>query len=278
MNDKIDANDRKVILVASSDGLLKLATEKYMAEFLDLYDPFDKLIKYARDKYLRRKLATKGDVELLKDVIAALDLPYKPYHVLPYDAVRQFRFGVGQTPIDGAVYVQHPIIPDAYIDPAEFSRTVSKEKEAAFRQLASSLGAKKLTLVDAKVKTKRGLFGSKVSIGEAAAEIGIKISADMNKSFVSIVYSEYGSPRRQPWVPPDLQPWVEFDPDLRTMARDRIDGHILKSTISLEFKEGLGVGGEIATQLATRGFSASGSYKEIYHSIWYFDVEYYPIA
>ena len=74
MNDKIDANDRKVILVASSDGLLKLATEKYMAEFLDLYDPFDKLIKYARDKYLRRKLATKGDVELLKDVIAALYL------------------------------------------------------------------------------------------------------------------------------------------------------------------------------------------------------------
>lgn len=282
-----DPNDRKVILVASNEGLVKLAMKGYQAELIDaiadssVYSPLGKILKYAKGEYVKHKKSEfqgKDRRELLTSVIDALDLPYIPYLVSPQDAVRRFKFGVGQTPVDGAVYVQHPIISDAYIDPAEFSRTVSKEKEAAFRQLASALGARELTLVNATIKTTRGLFGTTVSVGDAATEIGIKIAANSDGSSVRKVYSEYGAPRREPWIPPDLQPWVEIDPDLRTMARDRIDGHLLKATISLEFKEGLGVGGEVAAQLAARGFSAAGSYEKICHSIWYFDVEYYPIS
>jgi len=49
-------------------------------------------------------------------------------------------------PKDGSLYVQHPILPDYYIPPEDFARTLAKEKEAAFRQLASALGAKEVTV------------------------------------------------------------------------------------------------------------------------------------
>lgn len=283
---KVDPRDRTVILVASKEGLVKLVEKAYAINFVDklaeglFASSFFKLAKFGKDIYLktqREELSKKSVFDLKKEFDETFQLSTSPLLVCPSDAIRQLRFGVGQTPVDGSVYVQHPIISDAYIDPADFSRTVSKEKEAAFRQLATCLGAKSLTLVNATVKTTRGLFGSTVSLPSAASEVGIKVSLNQSGEFVRKVYSEYGLPRRSPYVPPDLQPWVEMDPDLRTMARDRIDGHLLKSAITLEFKEGIGIGGEVAATLAGRGFSASGTYEAICHSIWYFEVEYYPI-
>lgn len=312
--EKIDPRDRKVILVATKEGLIKLASRADFMETTELLPniindlPLLKLAKQGKNlltkinremysektlshlmqvlgnqgkdllfKTKRERYLEKSIDELKKEVDQGLRLSTPPVLISPSDAVRIFKFGVGQTPVDGSIYIQHPIITDAYIDPADFSRTVSKEKEAAFRQLASSLGAKSLVLTNATVRTKRGLLGTTVSLPEAASEIGIVLSLDKSGTFVRKVYSEYGLPRRGPWVPPDLKPWIEMDPDLRTMARDRIEGHLLKNTITLEFKEGIGIGGEIAAKLAGRGFSVSGSYEAICHTIWYFDVEYHPI-
>jgi len=280
----MDSSDRKVILVASKRGLSKLASLAYVEEKLAHLKGVSPGIwglglatKKVLIKAIEKKYRDKPEDEVLSVVDDALDLGVSPVLFNPSDAVRMFKFGVGHTPSDGTVYVQHPIIPDAYINPADFSRTVSKEKEAAFRQLASALGAKKLTLINANVQTKRSIFGSSVSIPEAATQIGIKVEVDQSGSLVKKVYSEYGEPRRAPHIPPDLQPWVDMDPDLRTMARDRIEGHLLKNTITLEFKEGIGIGGEVAAKLAGRGFSITGSYSAICHSVWYFDVEYYPV-
>jgi hypothetical protein len=53
----------------------------------------------------------------------------------------------------------------------------------------------------------------------------------------------------------------EMDPDLRTMARDRIEGHLLENQITLEFKEGLGAGADVAATLAGRGMTVGGPTK-----------------
>lgn len=286
----MDPRDRMVILVASRIGLIKLACHASLnqavisrrlvraaSSLFDAKAPLPIILTSVWSTIKEREYTNRSTAEILSAVDEALELGVSPVLFDPSDAVHMFNFGVGNTPTDGTFYVQHPVIFNAYINPADFSRTVSKEKEAAFRQLASSLGAKTLTLINANVVTNKRLFGATVSILKAAADTGIKVEVDKKGLLVKKVYSEYGHPRRAPYVPPDLQPWVDMDADLRTMVRDRIEGHLLRNTITLEFKEGIGIGGDVAAKLANRGFTATHYYEAICRSVWYFDVEYYSL-
>jgi hypothetical protein len=194
------------------------------------------------------------------------------------EAIRLFKFGVGHTPRDGSLYVQHPILTNYYVSPEDFARTLAKEKEAAFRQLASALGAKELRLVSADVHSKKSWFGTKISIPEVAAQLGVRVEFDNSGAFIKRVYSRFGPPRLSPHVPDDLRPWVEMDPDLRTMARDRIEGHLLENHVTLEFKERMGAGGDVAATVANRGLTVGGTYEALYHSVWHFEAEYWPLA
>lgn len=222
-------------------------------------------------------LRKKSEAQLLATLEDSLRLGVPLILYAPSDAIRQFKFGVGQTPKSGCVYVQHPIFNDTYIPPEEFGRTLAREKEAAFRQLASALGAKELRLVNAKMHARKSFFSSNVSLPEAASQVGIKVSFDSAGALVRSVYSKFGIPRSPPRVPDDLQPWVEMDPDLRTMARDRTEGHLLEHQITLEFKEGFGVGADVAAKIAGRGMTVGGAYEALAHSIWHFEAEYWPL-
>jgi hypothetical protein len=193
------------------------------------------------------------------------------------EAIRLFQFGVGHTPRSGSVYVQHPILHGHYIPPEDFARVLAKEKEAAFRQLASALGAKELRLVSAEVRSKKGWLGTRVNVPEAASQLGLRVEFDNSGALVRRVHSQFGKPKLPPRVPDDLRPWVEMDPDLRTMARDRTEGHLLAHQVTLEFQERMGVGGDIAALMAGRGMTAGGSYEALHHSIWHFEAEYWPL-
>ena len=59
-------------------------------------------------------------------------------------------------PTNGRFYIKYPFLEDFYIRPSEYEFTLVKEKEAAFRKLASSLGAKTITLLDAKLLHSNG--------------------------------------------------------------------------------------------------------------------------
>lgn len=83
----------------------------------------------------------------------------------------------------------------------------------------------------------------------------MRVEFDSRGVFVKHVYSRFGPPRFPPHVPDNLRPWVEMDPDLRTMARDRIEGHLLENHVTLEFKERMGAGGDVAATVAGRGLS-----------------------
>lgn len=281
----MDPLDRRVIVVADRGALTASLATSTAGHWLDLGMSFVGGLAYLTFRagrpvveYIARKQVESMDDGDVADTLAEsleLGVPIALYS--PAEALRLFQFGVGHTPKNGSLYVQHPVLPNTYIPPEDFSRTLSREKEAAFRQLASALGAKELRLVSAQVHTKRGLFGSKVSVPEAASQVGIKVAFDENGSFVKKVYSRFGKPRTPPRVPPDLAPWVDMDADLRTIARDRTEGHLLENHITLEFKEGMGVGGEIAAKVAGRGLTAGGSFQRLYHSVWHFEAEYWPL-
>ena len=232
----------------------------------------------AGDAYYRAMLDSKSLPELVEELGRTLDLGVPLAAFSLGEVASRFRFENGHFPREGRVYVRHPAKPAVYLPPEEFSRNLAQAKEGAFRILASALGAKEVRLVMATMKTKSGLFGAKLSLAEAATDVGIKASFNSKGECVKKVYDTFGFPRVKPFVPPDLAAWVEMDSDLGTMAQQRTEGTLLTTSVTLEFKEGMGGGGEVAAKVAARGLTAGLSYSAISHSIWQFEVEYWPEA
>lgn len=278
-----DPLDRRVIAVATREALINNLAAPSTVQVMDgvqigffsvVYKAVQPLVARL---VIRRQLKNVPDGKIVEFLGQNLKLGTPLTLYSPSEAMRRFSFGVGHTPRNGSIYVQHPVLPNTYIAPEEFSRTLAKEKEAAFRQLASALGAKELRLISARVHEKKGLFGTQVSVPDAASQVGLKVSFDEHGSFVKKIYSRFGKPRSKPHVPDDLKAWVEMDSDLRTMARDRVEGHLLENHITLEFKEGMGVGGEVALAVVGRGLTAASRFERLHHSVWHFEAEYWPI-
>lgn len=237
---------------ASVYGLKKQSPEQDETEFLQ-----DKILKKIQDEL---SLSTE---------IVCID---------PANA-KSLKLGIGDKPTNGSFYIKHPLLEDFYIRPSEYELTLAREKEAAFRTLASTLGAKSISLLDAKYIDSNGTIKVNTKVMQAVStNIGISANFDKSGAVCREVCSEFGPPRKQPFIPEELKMWTEFDPDLRTMARDRLEGHLIKHRISLKFKDSFSGGGKIAAEIAEKGLDIGGSITKNVNSVWFFEVEYYPIS
>jgi hypothetical protein len=274
-NANIDCRDRPVIVVATDRGVRQLALKSLTRlHQVDLIGAFGSLTTIY-DALQGVRKARAGD-RFLVALEGLLELEHRVYLYEPEEAVRLFQFDIGEAPRDGAVYVQHPIFPDSYISPDQYGQRLAREKEAAFRQLASSLGAKEVRLVSAELKESRGWFGARLSLKAAATQAGVQASFSESGKVVSAVYAQFGSPKEPPRVPADLQRWVDMEADFRTMANQRIQGNLLHARVAIEFREAMGSGGSVAAKLAGQGFSVGGSYERMQYSIWFYEVDYWP--
>ena len=283
-DDEKNGRERAVLVVASRTGLIDMLSSVRTGRFKQVmgppwpWDPYGDAYAWL-DKNIARAAQSEADpAELFLRLSKGLDLGVPIALYEPSAAAELFRFDVGHRPKDGSLYVQHPVFPDRYIAPEDFARTLAHEREAALRQLAAALGVKELWLSDAKVLTKKGLFNTTVSVPDAATEVGIKVTFDKQGNLVKKLYSRFGQPRGEPHVPSDLQRWVDWDPEFRTMARGRLEGHLLEQEITVEFKQTSDLGGEVSAKIAGRGFTAGGAFSTMSHSVWTFKAEYWPLS
>lgn len=240
------------VAAAAAYGFKKPSPEKDKAEFLQ-----EKILQKIQD-----------ELSLSTEIIC----------IDPSNA-RSLKLGIGDKPTNGSFYIKHPLLEDFYIRPSEYELTLAREKEAAFRTLASSLGAKSITLLDAKFLDSSGNVKVNTKAMQAVStNIGISAKFDKNGVVSREVCSIFGPPRKPPFIPEELKMWTEFDPDLRTMARDRLEGHLIKHRISLKFKDSISGGGKIAAEIADKGLDIGGSISKNVSSVWIFEVEYFPIT
>lgn len=215
--------------------------------------------------------------QILTTIKEKLSLSTEIFCIDPSDAV-SIKLGIGDKPTNGSFYIKHPLLKDFYIRPSEYELTLAREKEAAFRKLASSLGAKSITLLDAKFLDSKGDAKVNAKVMDTLkTKIGISANFDKSGAVIREVSSEFGPPRRLPYVPEELKAWTEFDPDLRLMAHDRLEGHLIKHRISLRFQDKNTGGGKIAAEIAKKGLDIGGKISKNVSSVWVFEVEYYPI-
>lgn len=235
------------------------------------------LLKNRASKASTLQIDSNKKNQLINFISKELELSTQLKVINPTDG-QKLNLTFGEIPRNGCFYIKHPIVTDVYIPFSSYAQVLLSEKEAAFKSLASSLGAKSINLVDAKFYDVRGSLTTSLDVAEVvSAKIGIRANFDKDGKVQRCVYSEYGPPRQAPRIPNDIKKWVEIDPDLRLMAKDRLEGNLLKNTIKLTFNENLISNATLSTKIATKGFDIGGSYHKSNGSVWYFEVEYYPI-
>ncbi len=286
----------ELILVADDQKLIEMAKastikfdEEVMTSIADVYSlmfplsPTTFVLKLLKKKdkvkenpKTQKKLPILKE-EILKTIQEELKLSTRIHCVSPEEA-KNIQFDIGDRATNGSFYLQHPFLGNVYIRPSDYETTLAREKEAAFRRLASTLGAKSITLKDAKFFEKNGDLSVNTKLPHiVCSNIGISANFESNGAVVKEVYSEYGIPRKAPYIPDELKTWVNIDSDLRTMAQDRLEGHLIKHQVTLKFKDSFTGGGKVAVEIAKKGLDVGGAISKNVSSVWSFEVEYYPI-
>ena len=195
-------------------------------------------------------------------------------HLCPADAARRYNFDLGGLE-DGSVYVLNPCSPKHYLSPALYDERIAQEKLAAFLQIASALGAKKVELKSGEaLSTERnGKMG--VPLPNIAAQLGLNVSFKDKQTVDRQVCAEFAEPSRAPYSPPDLDKWREMDPTLDSMVKMRLNGQILKQGVSLSFGSTFGIASEITAKMGKLGLNVGGEYREVANSRWAFEVEFW---
>ena len=212
--------------------------------------------------------------EKLNKLSLNLNLPVSITYV-PLDQAGSLELGIGGIPVDGSFYISHPILENVFIRPAEYTAVLAKEKEAAFMNLASALGAKTIRLESFYIKESGGFFGSKVKPNILAQQIGINARFDSKGQLEKNIYKEFNKPKFSPHVPDEIQQWTKIDPDLRQLAKDRLTNNLSNINVKLSFKEVNTGGAQIALALAGKKLNIGGEYQTINESSWDFSVEFY---
>lgn len=290
----------QLILVADDDKLLELAKgskikfdKQMMLDIAEIFSTVLSFNPYASVFNVGLRIFNKRQKEkeepqtfkalpllkeqILKQIQNELNLSSEICCVTPSQA-ENIQFDIGDRATNGSFYLKHPLLENVYIRPCDYEATLAREKEAAFRRLASSLGAKSITLKDAKFFDQKGNLSVDNKLPQAVcSNIGISANFEKNGAVIKEVYSEFGEPRKTPYIPEELKSWTMIDTDLRTMAQDRLEGHLIKHQVTLKFKDTFTGGGKIASEIANKGLDIGGSISKNVSSVWFFEVEYYPI-
>lgn len=277
---------QKIILVSSIEKLKEQYSNNELINFIKPIQYINPLItiplfqaaNYTYKKIREKGLSEKTESQILKGLEKYLDIGYPISRYNPEEAAKRFKFSAGIIPKDGTFYVQHPVYDDIYLLPEEINKVIYSEKEAAFFRLASTLGARTITLKSIQVDEKKGLFGGSVSAKEVAAEMGVSMSFENDNSFKKEVFKSFNKPKfEKPFIPDDIAKWVQTCPELRTMASDRLQANIAEAQVKLVFARSLGLESQVIGKLASKGMKFGGNYKSLHQSIWSFEINYYDM-
>jgi len=217
--------------------------------------------KEREKRSLFRRIFTKGE----------LPIP----HLSPAEAARRFKFDVGG-PEDGTAYLLNPCVPQHYMPLAMANERLAQEKLAAFMQIASALGARKIELASGESLESGAAGGADVPLPKAAGQIGLAATFSSGNLVKRRVLQEFGEPLVAPHVPEEFEPWLDMDPTLRATAKTRLAGNPKTLSASLEFGRIIDVTADLSAKIADRGISVGGKYREVASTRWSFEIEFWP--
>jgi hypothetical protein len=156
----------------------------------------------------------------------------------------------------GHVYAAHPYDADFYLPVATYHDYLLEEKRAEFVDLAASLGAKTLRLVESDRAETGGHIGADVA-GVGGAKVGA--AHDVSRGFS--LTSAFDDTRLPPNLPSRLV-WYPHHPLWQAMARARLDRAIREHTVEFTYNNNFGVDASLSATLDGVGLKLGGNFRD----------------
>lgn len=196
-------------------------------------------------------------------------------HLSPSEAIDRFSFDHGH-PQNGMAYFVKATNSDYYLVPALANERLAQDKVAAFLELSSALGAKKLELLSAELLDQKTSGKVDVPLKQAGAQVGIEATFGSQGQLNRKVYSEYGKPTKSLHIPENAVRWVEEDSMFRSLANDRLNGALLKRKVALRIESTIDVGVKALASIKSFRVGVGGEYHRVARSSWSFEIEFWP--
>ena len=155
---------------------------------------------------------------------------------------------------------------------------MAREKIAAFKKIAADLGAKELKIRAVQVRSKKGWFGGTVPVPEVAGELGLELSYKEDGEVEEQTFARFGRPKTKARLAPEHSKWANQFPNLSAMVYCRIEQSLEYDRVHLEVKDTWSVNGKLLASIAGQGVNIGGGYESVSHSIWHYEIEYWPEA
>lgn len=275
--------NHNIIIVATESALRNIAAKissQQQAKTIKKYLPgsgLSLLTSIAGQDANYLLLKNKSVLELKNKIIETLDIGYPVVFISPSEAIKKYNFKTGHIPQNGSVYIKHPVLENTYICPGEYDLTLQKEKEAAFKQVMCSLGAKSVHITNIETSETKGILGLRVPLEKITSTLGVDVSISSTGTVEKSLYCEFGKPRKKISIPNEFKAWVDFDPELRTITKNRLEGSLLKTQSALSFKRQTELTAGLSALVEKVQVSGNVSVSKSYNSLWYFEIEYYEV-
>lgn len=182
--------------------------------------------------------------------------------------------------IDGSfltnvIYARHPADSKCFISVANFHSYLLQEKRAEFFQLASSLGAKEIRLIDSD-EHHSNLYGN-TAFDEPTNAMDVRADFQAKKDLTNkfTLSASFEAPGTLPAIPKRLR-WLKQEPLWQAMAEARTQSWVSRFLVRFTYAQDFNVNLSLVTNVANLGFSAGGSFSSIQKVDQEYMVEFFP--
>lgn len=173
------------------------------------------------------------------------------------------------------VYAAHPHERGLYLPLARFHRYLLDEKHAELVNLASSLGARTLRLLDSQKARKSGGVNAEV-VGVDGVDVAAKVTA--SASSANEFTLEFLAEER-PTTPPTLparRVWFDHEPLWQAMAHARLTRGITQYTVSFSHESDFGIDAGLCAKIAGLGLDLGGKFLQSESVVKTYEVTFWP--
>lgn len=168
-------------------------------------------------------------------VLKGMKIPTEVTYVSLEDA-KKLKIPKEDKVTENSFFIKHPHIKDLYIRPENFQIELAKAKENVYIQLAMAFGAKEIRLVTNSLNHSNKKVNSNIPLPQYGLLSGFGVSFDTTTNQYRSTERVFDPTDHDPYIPSDLQEWVDQDMELQTMWDGRKDGKRQKThTMKLHY-------------------------------------------
>ena len=148
-------------------------------------------------------------------------------------------------PIAGHVYVAHPAIPKRYIPIDNNELDITEDKIREFCYFVQCMGATKITITSSYSNANNSTVSNASSKGVNGSTVGFDIGVENNNRTDNRIgewlrslmhFNQEFNPTTKPYIPDDLV-WFEQEPSWKRLAKQRMNGSLIKHHEHLDVKK-----------------------------------------